>query len=180
MKWVKVAIGAVIAIAVVPMIVTSIRYISEPTTEYIEYSGEYDVAFTINYDGGIYNIDDGTFNLLYLLTNEGDDINLVNVTRNDVNVPIEEFTYITGQNYNNFGFTDSNYEYIFEIKDDDTLGGYPTLQNDQWVFTFDVENILIPITEPPSLSPTIITLLSLIPLIFVSGILFNIYKLKRE
>ncbi len=161
MKWVKVAIGAVIAVSVIPMIVSVINNLSEVSG----YKGEMELV--INNDNIVEMYD------LLLEIVEIDDTNEVINAINGYHYNSNEYEYdsfIYDSELNRFEIMDSNYDLTVYV------GPNETLLYGELTLTILADTLEV-VSDVP---PTVYFLLSLIPLIFTSGILFNIYKLKRE
>ena len=161
MKWVKVAIGAVIALAVIPLIVGVVGEVSKPDTfDSIEFEIISDTEIT-----------EGTYNKLKLVTRDSDseildwnvdlfvNTNLVQKTYNLIldtnsmtihyNINVEDLFFLIINNDDSI----STIDYVFEI------GDIVTIKLNQ------------PALKPSVLSPSLITLIALTPLIFVGGVM---------
>jgi len=173
MKWVKVAIGAVIAISVVGLIVGAVNSIITPKPIIIEFE--------------IINIDD-TNTVIYSPTTLRSTLyNIVNNygTETATGTTSYEFTY------NNDVYVVQLYEGIPEVHFSNSTKEYDiTINNDNIMLTgvnlnaFSIGTYhIVTDINTNSLSPSIITLIGLVPLIFVAGVVSYLFvktKTKEE
>lgn len=171
MKWVKTVIEVVIVIAVIPMIVLAV-------TKTINQTKIENVVFTVLDESG--NITEGTFEKINKIGNDENDIltNLKNIYLNgekmdDVRIQIGYDLYNKPFYYIIFYENEFEREIVLEHNDmitslyyEDTYIEISDLYDYNFILEFEVN----------SLSPTIKTLITLIPLIFVSSVIFLIYK----
>lgn len=169
MKWVKVAIGAVIAIAVVPMIAISVSNLTQEKVR------EEVVTFEVL---TLSTVTNGTYNLIdeYVIF-DFDEFG-AGYSSNVISVKVNDDTLVDGSiglGETDVRITDDSGDYDFLVNSDDTITseGYNIQVGDVWEITFEV-------TQAPILSGISATLLLLAPLIFVSGILYFIYNNKQE
>ena len=159
MKWVKVAIGAVIAISVVPIIALSVFNLTQEKVR------EEVVSFTLNVIADTYT-PINAFDDIILYGNENVigyfdniiEIKYNNIVTNDYRLGVSDPNNITIASISLDGFDiidiDGNYIIVDGIFSN----------NDTLEITFEV-------TTPPVLSGVTATLLALTPLIFVGGVL---------
>ena len=172
MKWIKYAVGLVIALSVIPLVVVTVNNLDTPKLKTVEF----EVVDIDDIDNTSITVTDNTYNnlLLYSIVDEEDDegtvTNLLSVKLNDLEQPDYTlwldsdslFGYIDGNDNSWDGFDDTNNfisdEYLATI-------------GDKWVMTFEV-----------SIMPPLIKLLvGFIPLLLASGILlFMLNKSKKE
>lgn len=169
MKWVKVAIGAVIAIAVVPMIALSVFNLTQGQL------GEEVVTFTINVTDETYSPNVLNDIAEFGITNESGyftnviEVKLNDVITNDLNIGYDDNTNIF--NIYSIGLDGSD---SFDSNGDYLIGDGVFQDGDVISITFDE------VTQAPILSGVTATLLLLAPVIFVSGVLYFIYNNKQE
>jgi len=162
LRWVKTAIITVIVLAIIPTIITAINKLSGGTTKYVEYE------ITITRD----NINETVYELYNLVKlDESNNVsNLVYAELNGTNRNVVYFYYINTDNKFFIQFSKGGSSYtiiIFNLNNPEDSSDF-----------FDVVKIVLydEISVEPSVSPTILTLISLIPLILVSGLLVYQYK----
>ena len=165
MKWVKVAIGAVIAILSIGIIATSVYGMTQETLkekvvtfEIVTFS---DFSGTTDID--VYTLID---NYSVLEGNNVINVKSIKVNNNDEGSIIQ----LQDDNYAIFG---GNYSIVIKPENVIQVDGTPTPVevNDVWAITFEV-------TQPPQLSGVSLTLILLIPLIFTGGVLA--YLLNKQ
>ena len=169
MRWVKTVIEVVIVIAVIPMIVLAV-------TKTINQTKIERVVFTVLDDDG--TITEGTIEKINkigkdensILTNLKaiyiDGVKLDNVQM-QISYHNEMKSYIISFSENGSNTIDLGpLDKIVEIDYENSTIEIEDLINNNFVLEFEVN----------SLSPTIKTLITLIPLIFVSSVIFLIYK----
>ena len=168
MKFIKYAVGLVIALSVIPLVVVTVNNLEAPRLITIEFEvvdvDELDVLYTFS---------DNTYNTInnYAQFDElGYSTNLVNVSINGINYTDgtlqiyedETLAYYTDTSYFG-GLSDTNISDILEYE--------PTI-GDKWTMTFEV---------PRSLPPLIKLLVGFAPLLFVGGVLlFMLNKRKLD
>lgn len=173
MKWIKTAIGALIAISVLPLVVLSVINIKESletekitvTTE-LEYDEEligwYEFKLITHYD----DLRD-YFDMGYTIANLYDYTNDINITITDC---ICEPTYF--QIFDNNSVTFMFYDNGVKIKD--------TLESVYNANVTDIALMDITFTKSKSKGNLTTTLLSFVPLIFVGGVVLYFYKLSKK
>ncbi len=175
MKWIKTAIGAVIAISFVPFVVLSVINIKEPleTTEEITITFEMDYSrdswdqymfeHTLRYDELIDYVEKG-----YTITN------LYDYT-NDINITITNW-YFRDSN-NDLVLVDNNsveYQFLFDVSVMAIDNSYDSIYN---AFACDIELMDIILTKNPTkIHKLVATLISFVPLVFAGGVVLYIYK----
>ena len=159
MRWVKTAITIVIVLAILPAIV---NVINDLTTGKEVYEGEYEIIITED------NINE-TIMELYELIEMDDDGNVTNyllVEADGYEIDIGVFEY--NDEFKKFNIMDTSSNFIVDFG----------LENPEFPFFLrDYLKITLYVNIPePVLSPAEIILISLIPLIIVSGLLVYQYK----
>ena len=163
MKWVKVAIGAVIAIMSIGIIATSVYGMTKGRVDIKE------VEFTINVTDGTYTPNVFEKFLLYSdINNDGIVTNILetklngNVTDDlELGFTSEEQFTISSIIYNGIDFL--NYDGIYQIIDGVFQDG------DIVSFTYEV-------TQPPQLTGSVATLILLTPIICIGGFLIYLFR----
>ena len=170
MKWVKTAIGAVIAILSVGIIANSVYNMTKETVK-VEGVFTYEV---LTYNDGVGTIDDSFYDIVDFFVTDDENIvtNLVNLTVNgkqslDVVIEYEGFDIWI------FGTIDGDDIGVFLNDDYITSDGYIGEIGDVWVITLGT-------TQPPQLTGITATLLTLSILVFASAILFSFYNIRKE
>jgi len=179
MKWIKTAIGAVIAILVIPLVVLSVINIKESleTTEEITITIEleynlkqfnfYKFTHTIHYDDLKDYFENG-----FTITNLYDHTN-------DINIIITDYEFSLGSFYSPSGhlrIEDNNsVPYVFYDNNVNINATYESVYN---VTATDIA--LMDITFTKSKTNLTATLLSFTPLIFVGGVVLYFYKLSKK
>ena len=173
MKWIKTAIGAVIAISVLPMVVLSVLNISKTlaATEKITITAEleYDEELTSYY----------AFNLTIHFDDLSDYLergftiaNLYDYT-NDINITITDCDYAP---ISYIQILDNNsLDYIFYGNSVEIPKTYESVYNANVI-----DIALIDITFTKSKANLTTTLLSFVPLIFVGGVVLYFYKRSKK
>lgn len=153
MKLLKTAIVIVIVISIIPLIVKSINDLSGGDG----YQGEYEIILTNE------NINEATEELLNLIETDenGNVTNYINVEVDGFNIDVGQFSLINNEYFN---ITDTGYQFVFNLYLDN-----PTLK--PFISDYLKITLYVNIENEPLLSPTLLTLLSLIPLIMISGLL---------
>lgn len=153
MKLFKTAIVIVIVISIMPLIVKSINDLSGSGG----YQGEYEIIFTNE------NINEATQELLDLIEIDGNGnvTNYINVEVDGFNIDVGQFSLINNEYFN---ITDTGYQFVFNLYLDN-----PTLE--PFISDYLKITLYVNIENESLLSPTLLTLLSLIPLIMISGLL---------
>ena len=163
-KWVKVAIGAVIAILSLSIVATSVYSMTQEKVREEVVTFEVLTESTVTSD---------TYDLLnnYGIINQTNVDNIKNIKVNSNTLIGSTVTF----NGNQFSFSpDLSGNYDFILNDNDTISsdGYDIQVGDVWEITFEV-------TQPPVISGVTATLLSLIPILFIGGIVYFTLS-KRE
>ena len=163
MKWFKTAIVIVIVISIMPSIVKSINDLEGGGG----YQGEYEIIFTDE------NINEATQELLNLveIDENGNVTNYISVEADGNNIDVYEFSLFNNE-YFYIGDAEYNFMYNLDLEN-------PSLEpviSDYLKITLYV-NIE---SEKPLLSPALISLLTLIPLIMISGILIYLNNKIRN
>lgn len=153
MKLLKTAIVIVIVISIIPIIVKSINDMSGGEG----YQGEYEIIFTDE------NINEATQELLNLveIDENGNVTNYINVEVDGYNIDVYEFSLFNNEY---FYIGDEEYNFMFNL-DLENPSLKPVISDYLKITLF------VNIVNEPLLSPTLLTLLSLIPLIMISGLL---------
>ena len=174
MKFIKYAIGLVIALSVIPMVVVAVTKLDEPRLKTIEFE-------VVDYDSGegVITFSENTFDdiqILALCDDDDDDypiINLISVVVNDVELIKPKLFYKTVST--EYIFMDDNDDYTwYGLVDTNTANpdGYTPTIGDKWIMTFDVHRPLPPLVK---------LLVGFAPLLFVGGVLlFMLNKRKFE
>ena len=165
MKWVKVAIGAVIAISVIPIIAIAVNNLDTPKLKTVEFE-------VVAIDDLSITVTDNTFNnlLLYSIVDDETVTNLLSVELND----LEQTQYVLRLGSSGrFDYNDYNANDWGELDDTNTLTsqGYSATIGDKWTMTFEVS--IIPLRVK--------LLVGFVPLIFVAGVVSYLFvKTKKE
>ena len=166
MKFIKYAVGLVIALSVIPMVVVAVTKLDEPRLRTVEFE-------VVDIDGISITVTDNTYNnLLLYSTLDGTEVtNLLSVKLNDLEQPNCKL-WFEPNDY--FVYTDDNDNDWTDLIDTDifcTEGYTPTI-GDKWTMTFEVPN-----PTPPLIK----LLVGFAPLLFVGGILlFMLNKRKLD
>ena len=170
MNWVKTAIGAVIALSVIPLVVITVNNLDTTKLKTIEFE-----VIDLNVDDNLVTFSENTFNDIHSLaiSEESKVINLITVTLNDVKLVPADMYYSSQGGYSiMFGefnsWTDLTGTNIAD------LSGYTPTVGDTWTMTFDVSKPLPPFVK---------LLVGLVPLIFVAGVVSYLLvktKIKEE
>ena len=173
MKWIKTAIGAVIAISVIPMVVLSVINIKKSLeTEKITITFEMDYsqkswnnyifATTLSYDKLIDYVEKG-----YTITNLYDYTNDITITIINWNLENPDFLKMFDNNSVEYRF---NFGYGFMSIHD----SYDSIYNAN---ARDIELMDIILTKTSIKNVNlVVTLISFVPLIFVGGVVLFYYK----
>lgn len=171
MKFIKYAMGLVIALSVIPLVVSTVNNLDTPKLKTIEFE-------VINDDGGFITFSNNTYNDIHSLEIL-DDIdggtvvsNLLMVTMNDVEL-IDPYMWYNDE-YMFFLSDGGSYDWTGLLTYDNTVvsEGYTPTIGDTWTMTFDVSKPLPPLVK---------LLVGFVPLILVGGILlFMLNKRKKE
>lgn len=165
MKWIKVAIGAVIAVLTIGIIATTVFKMTQPSEVIRE------VSFEIDYDEGKY-YPISAYNEIVEYGVIGEDRFVINLVSSYVNEIEEKSIQIK---------FDSDKILFFYVIDSyiDADGNWVDDDSD----LNDDANIklVFEVTQPPQLTGINATLILLIPLVFVGGLLLYFYKpLKKD
>lgn len=169
MKFIKYAVGLVIALSVIPLVVVTANNIDTSKLRTVEF----EVIDIVN-DTTSPIFSENTFNNIHSLAIvDGENVtNLFTVTVNDVELLETTMLYDHDLNYYYFATLDDSFSWD-ELNDSNTArsAGYTPTIGDKWTMTFEVS--IMP--------PHIKLLIGLVPLIFVGGILlFMLDKRKKE
>ena len=169
MKFIKYAVGLVIALSVIPLVVVTVNNLDVPRLQTVEFEVE-DVDLSNIY------FSENTYSDIYALAivdTNGDVSNLVNVNVNGVDE-------VGTLKFNN---ADDSYYYIGSggtdwttLINDDTAekDDYNATIGDKWTMVFEV-------SKPTPLPPLVKLLVGFAPLLFVGGVLlFMLNKRKFE
>ena len=169
MKFIKYAVGLVIALSVIPLVVVSVNNLEQTRLRTVEFE-------VVDWDSGTNTItfSENTYNDIHTLViyNDDNDVsNLITVKLNDVE--LGDFLLYTNTTRDLYDFSDDNsndWEGL-TVNDIATSQGYIPTIGDEWTMTFEV-----------SIMPPLVKLLvGFVPLIFVGGILlFMLNKRKKE
>ena len=176
MKWIKTAIGAVIAISIIPLVVLSAINIKKSletgkitiTTE-LDYQGDlgsgYKFAITIHLDELIDYLEKG-----YTITNLYDYTNDVNITITITNW-YDSYRYLVISDNNSVGY---NFY-------DGGMAINKTYDNIYNVNATDIVLLDIILTKSIKSNVNLVaTLISFVPLIFVGGVVLYFYKRSKK
>lgn len=166
MKWVKVAIGAVIAISVVPIIALSVFNLTQEkvkeevvTFEVLTYS---DLSGTIT---------QGTYDeiRLYAIINIDIITNITSYKKNGIETDSIKDNNINRNRIELYWYTNNeNDDTILVVSNDDSFIEEESVSSPVVSDTFE---ITFEVTTPPAVSGVTATLIALTPLIFVGGVL---------
>lgn len=173
MKFIKYAVGLVIALSVIPLVVVTVSNLDAPRLKTIEFE-------VVDFDSeeDLVTFSDNTYNNLYTLAIFGDD----NYATNLIIVKLNGIEMIGGS----ISFSDSNSDVVYIFSEDDALYGWVSLDDtntaevagynptlgDKWEMTFEV---------PRPLPPLIKLLVGFVPLLFIGGVLiFMLNKRKLD
>ena len=167
MKFIKYAVGLVIALSVIPMVVVAVTKLDEPRLQTVEFE-------VVDIDDTVITFTDNTYNNIHSLAIV-DDLNavtnLITTTVNGLELVNDSLVYLTP----GYNFSDANDDFAwYDLTDTNTTNsdGYTPTIGDKWTMTFDVS------TKMP---PLIKLLVGFAPLLFVGGILlFMLNKRKFE
>ena len=179
MKWIKTAIGAVIAVSVVPFLVLYVLNIKESLGKVENEEITYTISLEYFYDEDndyIYEWSgDSTYNeMIDYLENEFIITNLYDNT-NDINITITNWSFDFDGEIEMFDNNSIRYELSNGIM-------YINKTYDS-VYSVNAENLTsldITITKSIYKDNLITMLLSFIPIVFVGGVLFYFYKPFKE
>ena len=169
MKFIKYAVGLVIALSVIPLVVVTVTNLDAPRLKTIEFE-------VVDYDSGegVITFSENTFadiHSLAILDTNNDVNNLITVTLNDLNLINPQLTFHDNE-YNYYDDDSSNdWEYLDDTNNASADSYNPTI-GDKWTMTFDVS------TEMP---PLIKLLVGFAPLLLAGGVLlFMLNKRKLD
>ena len=168
MKWVKTAIGAVIAIISIGIIAKSVYNMTQET-EIIPK----EVEFTVNVNETTYTPNVFENIMLYSDIDGEGHVNNISVVKFNNNVVTNDISIIL--EYDAF--------YIYSISQDgaDVFDDDGLYHIEDGIFQDgDIITIVFEVTTPPTLSGVIATLLTLSILVFASAILFSFYNIRKE
>ena len=174
MKWIKTAIGAVIAISVVPFVVLSVINIkkslgngeSEDITYTIalEYLYEGDDDYIFEWAGDVFNEMVGYLENEFSITNLYDNTNGINITITDCLINEDDGIEMSDENSTRYELT-NYYMFINET--------YGTVYS---VYAKNLTSLDITITKTIYKDNIITILLSFVSIVFVGGIILYLYK----
>lgn len=160
MRWVKITISTLTVLLIIPSIV---KLINDLTTGTEGYEGEYEIVMTHE------NINE-TFHEFMKYVETDEDGNVTNYLEVELDgyspVDVQTFTF-NGEYFNLVG------------EDSMIIIGFPIENPDLGFMVDDYLKITLYVNiegQDPLLSPTEIILISLIPLIIISGLIFYQYK----
>ncbi len=163
MKWIRVAIGVVIAIVSVGIIATSVNSMTQEN-EVIK-----EVEFTVNTAEGIYT--PNVYENIVLYSDIGGGTVATNISMVKLNNVITNDLVLR---LHSFGFA------IYSTSQSGECGFNPsgTINNEDAIFQDgDIVSFSFEVTQPPQLTGVVATLILLAPLIFVGGVLgYLLYK----
>ena len=177
MKWIKTAIGAVIAVSVVPFIVLNVLNIKESLgkEEYEEITYTIELSYFYDEDNDyIYEWSGSTFNEMIDYLENGFTITNLYDNTNDINITITNWFFES----ENIVMIDNN-----SIRYELTSGIMYINKTYDSVYSVNAENLTsldITITKSIYKDNLITMLLSFIPIVFVGGVLFYFYKPFKE
>lgn len=186
MKFLKYVLGIIIAISVIPIIIVSIDKVTEPVNKTINFNILYDE------DNEVHYLDPNVYDDLVLLMEISDKpslpyqvINLVSIKVDDVDILSNEEDFI-------ITYKDSTGVIKLMLHDDDEY--YDTIKNDNTVIVGYDDTLLINYTNnlnecvsmsitfrvPIEIPPLVLIMLGLIPAVFISGILYVMFKKQKD
>lgn len=170
MKFIKYAVGLVIALSVIPMVVVAVTKLDEPRLKSVEFE-------VIDYENGVITFSDNTYNNIHALTIVDNAelggyyvTNLITTKVNDI-----EFTdFGLFSNTGEYNFVDGlddvySWDELYELNQANTAGYQATI-GDKWEMTFEV---------PSSTPPLVKLLVGFAPLLFVGGILLFMLNKRK-
>ena len=171
MKFIKYAVGLVIALSVIPMVVVAVVKLDEPRLQTVEFevvdwdSGTNTITFSENTFNDIHSL--GILDVSGYTTYVS---NLLMVSVNDVEL-IEPYMVKSDDEYIFLSDEDSYDWAALFIYNTAMTDSYTPTVGDKWTMTFEVS----------IMSPLVKLLVGFVPLIFVGGILlFMLNKRKKE
>ena len=173
MKWIKTAIGAVIAVISIGIIATIVYKMTQPS-EVIK-----EVSFEIDYDddplmGTYYPISIYNEILEYGVIDE--DCMVINIVSGYVNNDeIDDISMLITDSVTFYGYIDGDIGIFYEILPDGVLFNTGDIDDDVNIkFVFAVP-------QPPQLTGISASLILLIPIVFIGGVVLYILKpLKKD
>lgn len=171
MKWIKIAIGAVIAIFSISVITTTVYKMTQPT-EVIK-----EVSIEIDYNEGTYS-PISTFNDIekYSILDNNLVLNVSIYIDNEIAHNIDMYLFspynltLIGPLPDSSGYIDCTIEY----------DGSVIIEGGTWTHDMVIK-FAFEVSQPPQLTGTNATLILLIPIVFIGGVLLYFYKpLKKE
>ena len=171
MKWIKVAIGLVIALSVIPLVVVSVNNLDTPKLKTVEFE-------VIDIDNDTLTFSENTYNDIHslaIVNNNNSVSNLITIKVNGVELLSISMSYDINdmEDYKLFFIEGIKWESLTDDKTVDISNSeYEPTIGDEWTMTFDVAKPLPPLVK---------LLVGFVPLIFVGGILlFMLNKRKKE
>lgn len=164
MKFIKYAVGLVIALSVIPMVVVAVTKLDEPRLKTVEFE-------VVDYEDEVITFSENTYNNINALAIpdvNNDVTNLITTKVNGIEIIPISFTTNNDGNYifslNNYGWEDlDNLNIAGSI-------GYSATIGDKWEMTFEVPNPTPPLVK---------LLVGFAPLLFVGGILLFMLNKRK-
>lgn len=185
MKFLKYVLGIIIAISVIPIIIVSIDKVTEPVNKTIN--------FNILYDGdnSVYYLDPNVYDDLVLLF-EIDDDDPVGFVDNLVSIKVDDKDVLSIDEDFVIIYNDTIGDIKLMLKDDDEH--YDTIKNNNTVIVGNADTLLLSYADslndnvsmsitfkvPVEIPTLVLVMLGLIPTVFISGILYVIFKKQNE
>ena len=171
MKFIKYAVGLVIALSVIPMGVVAVNKLDDPVLRTIEFEvvDYVKIVDAIRFSETIFN--DIHSLMIYDSTNNVS--NLISVRVNDIELTYISLSYNPNDNYYNFNRDNGDYGWkTLNVTNAAKAVTYTPTIGDKWTMTFEVPN-----PTPPLIK----LLVGFAPLLFVGGVLlFMLNKRKFE
>lgn len=182
MKFLKYVIGIIIGISVIPIIIVTIDKVTEPVDKTINFNIVYDVEDTIH------RLDPNVYDDLVLLMEVSDNLLLPNQVTNLVSIIVDDVDILSDEEDFVIIYDDTMGEIDLKLHDDDEY--WDTIKNDNTVIIGVDNTLLINYTDsiydgismsltfkvPAEIPPLVLVMLGLIPTVFISGILYVIFK----
>ena len=181
MKFLKYIISIIIAISIIPIIIISVNKITSPPDKTINFKVVYDVEDTI------YRLDPNVYNDLVLLMEIDDDIvnNLVSIKVDDYDILnfVEDFCIKYNDSTGDIRLMRSDdSEHYDTIKNNNTVIFAELGEGILYDYADNGNNISVSMAFKISnkIPPLVLVMLGLIPTVFISGILYFIFKKQNE
>ena len=173
MKWIKTAIGAVIAVFSISIIATSVYGMTQ------ERVGEEVVTFEVlTYDSGSGTVTSGTYDKLEMYSiKEYDEFYNIIVT-NVTSILINGVETLSENFYMGYNDVEGYYDlYDTNEENNDVIHLDDTLETSLEAITLnDTVSITFEVTQPPHLTGSVATLILLTPLICIGGFLIYLFR----